>query len=434
MEKKTMNFPSKPVQIALFDALCACMGVNKQSREAAALIHEAYAEPEIAPRPPANRNVVYWTLKKFFFEFIKRNISDVNLIYLFFIPCRNSAITYSKIFSNDEIKFIYEKISEMLNKTYSDLVNNLPRKKTDVTYIKEKVNQIGIFCKILNSVTLEGNKTYIIDKLIKNMLPIGQRILETFNYFIELKNKELKLSSETIENIFEYFNTLGVFSFDNILKAIYFVNIMFTDDSNDYLSIIIYLIEQLFKFITSIEQKQIKNILFLITHIIDVVLKKNKSKNNNEVKLDFYELYKINKIYNILLKIDLEFDIPKDKYPHAYSFIKEKNINYFNYFEKGFNEKNYNYLSEKYLNSIAEGNSEKKYINKDNFLSCLSKFEDFANSFKETLDIRKTFSFDKMIEKEKKEINNKENFSCQDFEAFFMKNSMEMFNEICSIK
>lgn len=57
-----MNFPSKTVQIALFDALCACTGVNKQSREAAALIHEAYAKPENAPRPPASRNVIYWTL------------------------------------------------------------------------------------------------------------------------------------------------------------------------------------------------------------------------------------------------------------------------------------------------------------------------------------------------------------------------------------
>ena len=57
-----MNFPSKKIQNAVFDALCACMGVNKHSREAAALIREAYAEPENAPRPPRDRNVIYWTL------------------------------------------------------------------------------------------------------------------------------------------------------------------------------------------------------------------------------------------------------------------------------------------------------------------------------------------------------------------------------------
>ena len=381
-----------------------------------------------------SNNQIIKESKKSFFEFIKKNILDINLIYLFFIPCGNNTINYSKILNNDEIRFIYEKISEKLNRTYTDLVNNLPNKKMDVIYINEKVNKIGIFCKILNSVTIEGNRTYIIDKLIKNMVPIGQRILETFNYFIELQNKELKLCSETIENIFEYFNNIGVFSFDNIIKAICFVNKMFTDYSNNYLSIIIYLVNQLYKFALSTEENKSKNIILLIIQIIDIVLKRNKFQNNNEIKLDIYELYKINKIYNFLLKIDLEIEIPKDKFPNAYSFFKENNINCFDSFEKGFNEKNNNFLSEKYLNSIAVGNSENKCINKNSFLNCLNKFEDFANSFKESLDIKKNLSFDKIIEKEKKEIKNKENVSCQDLETFFLKNSMEMFNEICSIK
>ena len=48
--------------------------------------------------------------KKVFFEFIKRNINDINLIYLLFISYNNKSIKYDKIFNNDEIKFIYEKI------------------------------------------------------------------------------------------------------------------------------------------------------------------------------------------------------------------------------------------------------------------------------------------------------------------------------------
>ena len=48
--------------IAVFDAICACLNLDRHSREAAALIHEAYTEPENAPRPPRNRNVIYWTL------------------------------------------------------------------------------------------------------------------------------------------------------------------------------------------------------------------------------------------------------------------------------------------------------------------------------------------------------------------------------------
>ena len=47
---------------AIFDALCACLGLDKNSSEAVTLIHEAYAEPENVPRPGRNRNVIYWTV------------------------------------------------------------------------------------------------------------------------------------------------------------------------------------------------------------------------------------------------------------------------------------------------------------------------------------------------------------------------------------
>ena len=57
-----MFFSKKPHHTAIFDAFCACLGLGRDSREAAALIHEAYAEPENAPRLPRNRNVIYWTL------------------------------------------------------------------------------------------------------------------------------------------------------------------------------------------------------------------------------------------------------------------------------------------------------------------------------------------------------------------------------------
>ena len=47
---------------AVFDALCACLGLDRNGQEAAALIREAYAEPENTPRLPRNRDVVYWTV------------------------------------------------------------------------------------------------------------------------------------------------------------------------------------------------------------------------------------------------------------------------------------------------------------------------------------------------------------------------------------
>ena len=45
---------------AVFDALCVCL--NLSAAEGIKLIHEAYAEPENVPRPPRNRNVIYWTV------------------------------------------------------------------------------------------------------------------------------------------------------------------------------------------------------------------------------------------------------------------------------------------------------------------------------------------------------------------------------------
>ena len=53
---------SSSFHTAIFDALCACLNLNKTSAAAAALIHEAYAEPENVPRPGRNKNVIYWTV------------------------------------------------------------------------------------------------------------------------------------------------------------------------------------------------------------------------------------------------------------------------------------------------------------------------------------------------------------------------------------
>lgn len=51
---------SSAFHTAIFDALCACL--NLSAEEGIKLIHEAYAEPENVPRPPRNRNVIYWTV------------------------------------------------------------------------------------------------------------------------------------------------------------------------------------------------------------------------------------------------------------------------------------------------------------------------------------------------------------------------------------
>ena len=373
--------------------------------------------------------------KKPFFDFLKKNISDVNLLYLLLFPYVNNQIKNEKIFGNEEIKFIYEKIGEALNNTYTDLTNNLQKIKTDLLYIKEKMNKIGMLCRILNCVTLEGHKTYIIDKLIKNMMPLSQRILDTFNYFCGFQNSELKFPAETIENIFGYFKALGVFSFEKILKPISFVNKMFNDYSSDYLSIIIHLIEELNRIALNFESPEdnnIKKIILLLTQIIEIVLQKNKTRNNDKVCLDIYEFYLVNKIYQIILKLEPNITFSQNKCPNIYKFfVEEKDKNPFEEMEKGFNDKNFDYQTQIYLNCILAGNKANNMINKQTFIDCFNKFIEFKNSIKEPLLIKNEFEMDKSIEEEKKEMVNKQNISQDEFKTFFLKNSMEMFNEIC---
>jgi len=318
-----------------------------------------------------------------FYPLLSKYKSRKNKLYTIFISSDNELIKFYQIFNNDEIKFIYENIFEKLARAYTDLTSDLTKKKTDISIIKEKMNKIGIFCKILNCVTIEGDRTYIIDELIKNMVPLSQRILNILNYFVELQNSELKLSGETIENIFLYLKTIEAFSLEIILKTINFINKMFKDYSHEYLSFIFYLFQQLNKMSSSFNENKNKNIILIIIQVIEVVLQKNKIKNNNIVCLDIYELYKIKEFYNILLKIDSKANIDKNKFPNAYAlYFKNKSFNYSGDIEKDFNEKNDNYLSQIYLNSIAKGNKENNYINRKNFLSCINKFEEFKNSFR----------------------------------------------------
>ncbi len=46
----------------IYQALCACFGISPSSAEASILIREAYQEPENAPRPPRNTDVIYYSV------------------------------------------------------------------------------------------------------------------------------------------------------------------------------------------------------------------------------------------------------------------------------------------------------------------------------------------------------------------------------------
>lgn len=47
----------------VYRALCACLSVDPESVEGAALVVPAYLEPEPPPRPPRTQNIVYFTVQ-----------------------------------------------------------------------------------------------------------------------------------------------------------------------------------------------------------------------------------------------------------------------------------------------------------------------------------------------------------------------------------
>ena len=48
----------------VFAALCACLGVAAGTDAANRLIHKAYIEPENAPQPPRERDVIYYWIER----------------------------------------------------------------------------------------------------------------------------------------------------------------------------------------------------------------------------------------------------------------------------------------------------------------------------------------------------------------------------------
>ena len=49
---------------AVFEAICACLGLGPESVEANRLIHQGYVEAENAPQPPRERDVIYYWVER----------------------------------------------------------------------------------------------------------------------------------------------------------------------------------------------------------------------------------------------------------------------------------------------------------------------------------------------------------------------------------
>ena len=382
-------------------------------------------------------NQIFKENKTNFISFIKKNIKDIGSIYVLFIPYDNNFYLNQKIFEENDIKYIYENLGENLNKTLSELSNEInlknKNKNPDSLILSEKINIIGSICKILNSITDEGSRTYSMDKVIKNLIITLQKILTIINSIKELNIQGLLFEVENIENIFEYCIKLKIINYDNILKLFTFVNKMYNNYPCEYLIIMSNLVKELNKIILAEnENSKLKVLLQIVLQILETILKKNKS--NNQINLQIYELIKINQIYSYIINYKNEIEVYKEKFPNVFNYFNGE-IDKGNDILKGFLEKNDNYLSQIYLDCIAEGNKinnikKNKSIDKNLFINCLEKFEQFKNCIKETLDLKGISNIEKNIEEEKKQISKSDNLTFEDFQDFFLNNSMEMLQEL----
>lgn len=382
-------------------------------------------------------NQIFKENKTNFISFIKKNIKDIGSIYVLFIPYDNNFYLNQKIFEENDIKYIYENLGENLNKTLSELSNEInlknKNKNPDSLILSEKINIIGSICKILNSITDEGSRTYSMDKVIKNLIITLQKILTIINSIKELNIQGLLFEVENIENIFEYCIKLKIINYDNILKLFTFVNKMYNNYPCEYLIIMSNLVKELNKIILAEnENSKLKVLLQIVLQILETIFKKNKS--NNQINLQIYELIKINQIYSYIINYKNEIEVYKEKFPNVFNYFNGE-IDKGNDILKGFLEKNDNYLSQIYLDCIAEGNKinnikKNKSIDKNLFINCLEKFEQFKNCIKETLDLKGISNIEKNIEEEKKQISKSDNLTFEDFQDFFLNNSMEMLQEL----
>lgn len=379
---------------------------------------------------------IYKENKKNFINFIKKNLNDLNLIFLLFLPYDNNFTLNIRYFENDDIIFIYEKLGNTLIKTFNELsseINTKKQKGPSTIILCEKVNLIGIICKILNSLTEEGGRTYSLDNLVKNMIEPLQKILASFNEIMELKIVGLLFNIESIKYIFEYCQKIRVFNNENLIKAFSFSNRMYLNYPCEYLNISFHLVEEINKLV-SIENnsKRINFLVKIIMQIIDIIIQKNNK--DNKIQISIYELIKLNQMHSLIINYNNEIESFQKTYPNAYEYIKNKEKNNYE-LEKGFSENNEKYLFKIYNDCISEGDKiynfkENKNIDKNIFMNCLNKFEEFKNSIKDSLGIKGKSEIEQKIEKEKNEINQKDNVSFEDFEEFFLKNSMDMFQEL----
>ncbi len=360
--------------------------------------------------------------KKIFYDFILKNLNETNLIYLLTISCSNEN-NFSKSLNTDMIRDILDKFKTELNKNFNQLNNFISKNDNSLSsksICQQTFDKIGCICKIIDSFITKGHRTYNVDKIIKNLIPISRKILNLL--ITKIDNENLVLSLETISNIINFTNSIDSFDNEYILKTLNW-NQKLLQNNIEYL-MNTYQIIEILSILTIKSQgnnKNKENICLVIIQIIENIL------SMNDVIIDIYVPFYLIKIKKCVDNIqNSDYIIDKNKFPKAFNFFNEEcnNLN-----EIKYDKENFNYYIREYIKSIKESNGEDKNYDINFIKNCILKFEEFKNSIKQIYNLNDSKDTDNRIENFKKKLASNK-LKNEEFETFFIETSIEMFKEL----
>ena len=359
--------------------------------------------------------------KKIFYDFILKNLNETNLIYLLTISCSNEN-NFSKSLNTDMIRDILDKFKTELNKNFNQLNNFISKNDNSLSsksICQQTFDKIGCICKIIDSFIIKGHRTYNVDKIIKNLIPISRKILNLL--ITKIDNENLVLSLETISNIINFTNSIDSFDNEYILKTLNW-NQKLLQNNIEYL-MNTYQIIEILSILTIKSQgnnKNKENICLVIIQIIENIL------SMNDVIFDIYVPFYLIKIKKCVDNIqNSDYIIDKNKFPKAFNFFNDEcNLN-----EIKYDIENFNYYIREYIKSIKESNGEDKNYDINFIKNCILKFEEFKNSIKQIYNLNDSKDTDNRIENFKKKLASNK-LKNEEFETFFIETSIEMFKEL----
>lgn len=362
--------------------------------------------------------------KKILYDFIKKNYSEYNLIYLLLLGC-DCEFNFAKLFSNEQLYDILDRYKSELDKHYKNLDNYLSSKTYDATLssksqVRQIVEKISAICKIIDAFTNRGHRTYNIDKIIKNLIPTGRKLIGLL--MLKVNESDFDLSPEAVNNIIGFLQATNCLDTENVLLILNWNQIYLKSDLK-YIGNSERIVENLINCeITnqtfSPSPQKIENVSQVVIQIIENILTAYVS-DKDDIIISFY----IYKMYASVLKLNSKLKIDSNLFPKTYEFINS-NKAIFN----SFSQSNFEYSCRIYDNAI-NNNGDKKY-DKKYLLDCLTKFELFKNSMKACYNLQNaSLPIETKIEKFKSQINAK-TIKLEDFESFMLESSIEMYTEI----